>query len=113
MLPYMGDVWVIGSGVGNASISVCPFTIEGLGLEEDNAEQCLMPWYYWWWRIPPPGADKMVRFPVAPGYIYFGLWPISLVLTRAAFTNEMLWASMAMHYTVSLPIMAKPSQTAR
>ena len=28
MLPYMGDVWVIGAGVGNGAISVCPFTME-------------------------------------------------------------------------------------
>ena len=29
-VPYMGDVWVIGTGVGTAAISVCPFTTEGL-----------------------------------------------------------------------------------
>ena len=37
-VPYMGDLWVIGSGVGTAAISVCPFTMEGLGPEEQNAE---------------------------------------------------------------------------
>ena len=96
MLPYMGDVWVIGTGV-------CPFTMEGLGPKEENAEQCLMPWYHRWW-IPPPMADKMVRVPVAPGCIYFGFCPSSLVRTRAASASEMQWASMAMHYTASLPI---------
>ena len=30
-VPYMGDMWVIGSGVGTVAISVCPFTMEGLG----------------------------------------------------------------------------------
>ena len=39
----MGDVWVIETGVGTAAISVCPFTMEGLGPEEENAEQCSMP----------------------------------------------------------------------
>ena len=30
-VPYMGDVWVIGTWFGTAAISVCPFTKEGLG----------------------------------------------------------------------------------
>ena len=94
-VPYMGEVWVIGTRVGNAAISVCPFTMEGLGLEEENAEQCWMPWYHRWW-IPPPMADKMVQVPAAPGCIYFGFCPRNLVLTRAASTSEMHWASMAM-----------------
>ena len=38
----MGDVWVIGTRVGTPAISVCPFTMEGLGPEEENAEQCSM-----------------------------------------------------------------------
>ena len=38
MLPYMGDVWVIGTGVGNTASSVCPFTMEGLGPKEESAE---------------------------------------------------------------------------
>ena len=49
MVPYMGDVWVIGTRVGNATISMCPFTREGLGLEKENAEQCPMPWCHLWW----------------------------------------------------------------
>ena len=48
MVPYMGDMWVIGTGFGNAAISVCPFTMEVLGPEEENAEQCSMPWYHQW-----------------------------------------------------------------
>ena len=104
MVPYMGDVWVIGTGVGNAAISLCPFTMEGLGLEEENAEQCSMPWYHRWW-IPPPMADKMLRVPVSPCCIYFGFCPSSLVLTRAGSAGEMHLASMAMHYTASLPSM--------
>ena len=68
MVPYMGDVWVIGTWVGNAAISGCPLTMEGLGPQEENAEHCSMPWYHRWW-IPPPMADKMVRVPVAPGWI--------------------------------------------
>ena len=36
-VPYMDDVWVIGIGVGTAAISVCPFTTEGLGPEDENA----------------------------------------------------------------------------
>ena len=103
MLPYMGDVWVIGTGVGNTAISACPITMEGLGPEEENAEQCSMPCYHRWW-IPAPMADKMVGVPVAPGYIYFGFCPSSFVLNRAASASEMQWASTAMHYTASLPI---------
>ena len=103
-VPYMGDVWVIGTGVGTAAISVCPFTTEGLGPEDENAEQCSMPWYHRWW-IPPPMADNMVRVPVAPGCVFFGFCPSSLVLTRAPSAREMQWASMAMHYTASMPSM--------
>ena len=47
-VPYTGDVWVIGTGVGTAAISVCPFTTEALGPEDENAEQCSMPWYHRW-----------------------------------------------------------------
>ena len=85
-VPYMGEVWVIGTGVGTAAISVCPFTTEGLGLEDENAEECSMPWYHRWW-IPPPMADNMVRVHVAPGFVYFGFCPSSLVLTRVPFVN--------------------------
>ena len=42
-VPYMGDMWVMGTGVGTAAISVCPFKMEGLGPEEENDEQCSMP----------------------------------------------------------------------
>ena len=42
-VPYMGDVWVIATGVGNVAIGVCPFTMEVLGPEDENAEQCSMP----------------------------------------------------------------------
>ena len=90
------------------SLSVCPFTMEGLGPEEENVEQCSMPWYHRWW-IPPPMADKIVRVPVAPGCIYFGFYPSTLVLTRAASASEMHWALMAMHYTASLPGMQAES----
>ena len=110
MLPYMGDVWVIETWVENAAISVCPFTMEGLGPAEENAEQCSMPSYHRWW-IPPPMADKMVRVPVALGCIYFGFCPSNLVVTRTASAREMQWASMAMHYTASLPS-CTPSRTA-
>ena len=81
-VPYTGDVWVIGTGVGTAVIGVWPFTTEGLGPEDKNAEQCSMPWYHRWW-IPPPMTDNMVRVPFAPGCIYFGFCPSGLVLTRA------------------------------
>ena len=37
-VPYMGDVWVIGTGVGTAAISVCPFRTQGLVPEDENAE---------------------------------------------------------------------------
>ena len=53
---------------GTAAISVCPFTTEGLGPEDENAEECSMPSYHRWW-IPPPMADNMVRVPVAPGCV--------------------------------------------
>ena len=104
---YMGDVWIIGTGVtvGNAATSVWPFKMEELGPEEENAEQCSMPWYHRWW----PMADNMVRVAVAPGCIYFGFCPTSLVLTRAASASKMHWASMAMHYTASLPSMQAQS----
>ena len=105
---YMGDTWVIGTGVGTAAISVCPFTMEGLGPEDVNAPQCSMPSYHRWW-IPPPMVDNMVRLPVAPGYIYFGFCPSSLVLTRATSASAMQCASMAMHETASLPNMQAES----
>ena len=107
-VPYMGDGLVIGTGVGNTAISVCPFMMEGLGPEEENAKQYSMPWYHRWWT-PPPMADNMVRVPVAPGCMYFGVCPSSLVLTRAASAIEMHWASMVMHYTASLPSMRAES----
>ena len=107
-VPYMGDVWVIGTGAGTAPISVCPFTTEVQGPEDENAEQCSMPWYHRWW-IPPPMADNMVRVPVAPGCVYFGFRPSSLVLTRPTSACEMQWASMAMHYTASMPSMQPES----
>ena len=107
-VPYMGDVWVIGTRVGTAAISVCPFTTDGLGPEDENAEECSMPWYHRWW-IPPPMADNMVRVPVAPGCVYFGVCPSSLVLTRAPSAREMQWASMTMHYTASMPSMQAES----
>ena len=28
MVPYTGDVWVTGTGLGNGAISVCSFTID-------------------------------------------------------------------------------------
>ena len=56
-------------------------------------------------RIPPPMADNMVRVPVTPGCVYFGFCPSKLVLTRAPSSCEMQWASMAMHYTASMPSM--------
>ena len=49
MPPYMGDVWVIGMRLGDTAISVCPFTKEGLGPEEENTDQCLMLYYHGWW----------------------------------------------------------------
>ena len=58
---------------------------------------------------PPPIADNMVRVPVTPCCIYFGFCPSSLVLTRAASAIEMHRASMAMHYTASLPSMQAES----
>ena len=82
--------------------------MEGLGLEEENAEQSSMRWYHRWWILPPM-ADNMVRIPVSPGCIYFGFCPRSLVLTRAASASEMHWASMAMHYTASMPSMQAES----
>ena len=85
-----------------------PFTTEGLGPEDENAEQCSMPWYHHWW-IPPPMADNMVRIPVAPGCAYFGFCPSSLVITRAPIAREMQRASMAMHYTASMPSMQAES----
>ena len=97
---HMGDVWVIGTGVGNAAIGPCPFTTEGLGPKDDNAEQCWMPCYHGWW-IPPPTAVKMVRVPVAPGCIFFWFYPSSLVLTRAAIAREMHWASL--HWALYRP----------
>ena len=107
-LPYMGDVWVIGNGVGTAAISTCSFTTEGHGPEDEKAEQCSLPWYHRWW-IPPPIADNMVRVPVAPGCVYFGFCPNNLILIRAASAREMHWASMAMHYTASMPSMQADS----
>ena len=104
----MADVWVIGTGVGTAAISVCPFTTEGPGPEDENAEQCSMPRYNRW-GIPPPMADNMVRVPVAPGGVYYGFCPSSLVLTRATTAREMQWALMAMHYTTSMPSMQAES----
>ena len=103
-VPYMGDVRVIGSGVGAAAISVCPFTMEGLGPEEENAERCSMHWYHWWW-IAPPMVDNMVLLPVSPGCVCFGFCPSSLVLTRVASASEMHSASIGMHYTASMPSM--------
>ena len=100
----MGDVWLVGNGVENAAISLCPFTMGGLSSDEENTGECSMPWYHWWW-IPPPLADNFVRVPVSPGCLYFGFCPSSLVLTRTASAGEMQWASMAMHYTASLPSM--------
>ena len=41
--------------------------------------------------------------------LYFGFCPSSLVLTRAACASEMHWASMAMHYTASMPSMQAES----
>ena len=103
-VPYMGDVWVIGTRVRTAAISVCPSTTEGLGPEDENAEQCSMPWYN---RccIPPPMAHNMVRVPVAPGCVHLGFCPSSLVVSRAPSAREMQWVSMAMHYTASMPSM--------
>ena len=103
-VPYMGDACVIGTGVGTAALSVCPFTTEGLGPEDENAEQCSMPWYHRWW-MPPPMADNMV----ALGCVYFGFCPGSLVVTPAPSAREMQWASMAMHYTASMPSMQAES----
>ena len=54
-------------------------------------------------------ADTIVRVPVVPGCIYFGICPSSLVLMRAASDGEMQWASMAMHYTASPPSMQAES----
>ena len=45
-VPYMGDVRVIRTRVGTAAISVCPFTTERCGVEDENAEQCSMPLYH-------------------------------------------------------------------
>ena len=104
----MGDLWVIGIGVGTAAICVCPFTPEGLGPEDENAEQYWMPCYHRWW-IPPPMADNMVRVPIAPGCVYIGFCPSTLVLTRAPSAREIPWASMAMHYTASMPSMQAES----
>ena len=59
--------------------------------------------------IPPPMADNMVRVPVASGCVYFGFCPSSLVLGRAPSAREMQWASMAMHYTASMPSMQAES----
>ena len=107
-VPYMGNVWVIGTGVGTAAISVCPFTTEGPGPEDEKAEQCSMPWYHCWWG-PPPTPDNMVRVPVAPGCGYFGFCPSNLFLTRPPSAREVQWASMAMHYTASMPSMQAES----
>ena len=67
-----------------------------------------MPPYHRWW-ISPPMADDMVRVPVSPGCFDFGFCPSSLVLTRAASASEMHSASMAMHYTASMPGMQAKS----
>ena len=59
--------------------------------------------------VDPPShvrmADNMVRVPVAPGCVCFGFCPSNLVLTNAPSAREMQWASMAMHYTASMPSM--------
>ena len=108
-VPYIDDVWVIGTGVGNAVISVCPFTMEGLGPQEENAEQCSMPYVVPLVVDPPSHGGQDGAGPRHPGCIYFGFCPSSLVLTRAASASEMHWASMAMHYTASLPSMQAES----
>ena len=74
-VPYMGDVWVIGTGVGTAAISVCPFTTEGLGQEDENAEaRCPstiaggspLPWRTTWCGSPlPPAASTLGSVPAA------------------------------------------------
>ena len=43
-------------------------------------------------------ADNVVRVPVAPSCVYFGF-----------VAREMQWASMAMHYTASMPSMQSES----
>ena len=58
---------------------------------------------------PPSHGGQHGAGPVAPGCIYFGFCPSSLVLTRAASASEMHWASMAMHYTASMPSMQAES----
>ena len=70
--------------------------------------QCSMPCCRRRW-IPPSMAGKMVPVPVAPGCVYFGFSPSSLSLTHATSASEMQWASMAMHYTSSLPIIQADS----
>ena len=104
----MGGVWVIGTGKRTLAMSLCPFTTERLGAEDDNAKRFSMPWYHRWW-IPPAMAGNMVRVPFASGCVYFGFCPSSLVLTRAPSAGAIQWASMAMHYTASMPSMQAKS----
>ena len=82
--------------------------MEGLGPKEEKAEQCLMSRCHRRW-IPPPIADKKVRVPIAPGCVYFGWVPLNRVLTRSTSASEMQWASMAMHYTASMPVIQDES----
>ena len=82
-VPYMGDVWVTGTRLGTAAISLCSFTTEGLAPGDENAEQWSMSWYHRCWILLPM-EGTMVRVPVAPGCVYFGFCPSSPVLFRSA-----------------------------
>ena len=104
MVPYTGDVWVIGTGVGNVAINVCPLRMEGLGPEEElpSSARCpriigggsSLPWQTRWCGSPSPPAASTL-----------GFGPSCAVLTHATGDSAMHWASMAMHYTASLPSM--------
>ena len=41
---YMRDIWVIVTGSGDLSISIRRFSTPGLGLEDQNAGVCSVPW---------------------------------------------------------------------
>ena len=67
-VPYMGDVWVIGTGVGTAAIRVCPFKTEGRRMRMPRSARCPgttaggtpLPWRTTWCGSPsPPAASTL------------------------------------------------------
>ena len=75
-VPYMGDVWVIGTGVRTAAIGVCPFTRRDLGQRRrmPSSARCPgtvgggspLPWRTTWCGSrSPPAASTLGFVPVA------------------------------------------------